>query len=491
MLIIDRSKLFWLFLFITAGILTLNGILTDVHLGDESHHYHFAQNIYRAGKRVPFDPLYESGNPPGFFYNSPPLWHFGLAFVWKITGGISQAIAQVYHAIFLILLIGMTYLLAKEQAGEEAGWFSALIIATVPMVVSFSTLLYMDIPTAALSTLSFYFVLKRRYIGAGIAAGSACLIKFNAGFLLPGLSLFIFWNERKKIWSLLNAFSFFILPIFFIHLPDRLWRQRNINPHLNTVDMEQVIRRVVSTAQGESIKEYLSSYTTNPIDLVKYFGIAFGFCFILFLFSYRQWAKNNIVLWFPLVSYLLLLILFFGIATDIRYLLPIVPKLVVLVSPHVLRLRQKWKYLLIGICIVQFINTTYYVFDRRKMPQEVKEGLGYVKNNVPKDALILYPEENLLIYGERRIVWSSVSGKSNDGLSSFFWVSDIEEVGERLSANRISHILIKKSRIYDDQKERHLGGYPKSFVEKIPYLKGWEKVFENSEMALWKRHPSL
>ena len=55
-----------------------------------------------------------------------------------------------------------------------------------------------------------------------------------------------------------------------------------------------------------------------------------------------------------------------------------------------------------------------------------------------------------------------------------------------LKANHIDHILIKKSRIYDDRKKLHVGGYPQSFVEKLPHLDGWVKSFENPEVELWE-----
>ena len=124
----------------------------------------------------------------------------------------------------------------------------------------------------------------------------------------------------------------------------------------------------------------------------------------------------------------------------------------------------------------------------------MKEGFEYIRKNVNKDALILYPEENLLIYGQRRIIWSAVRGHGLIGvkgpLYAIFWGKDNGVVCDLLKANRIDHILIKKSRIFDDSKEQHVGGYPQSFVEKLPHLDGWVKVFENQGMALWKRMPS-
>ena len=296
------QKILWIFVLVAAGFIALNGILTEVSLGDESHHYRLAQNVYTEGKRVPFDPLYESGNPPGFFNNDPPLWHLILAFLWKVTGGISQRIAQIYHVVFFILLVWLTSLLAKETGGEEGSWFPALMIATVPMVVSFSTLFYMDIPMTALSTLSVYMILRKRYIEAGVASGLAYFTKLNSGFFLPGFLLLIFWNERKGFWNLVRKLTFFTLPVLMIYVPDLYWRKTYISSQMNTVRWSYVSRRFYLVFTGTKWGEYFNSHLTNPVDLVKYLGLAF---FILLFFCFfRRRDKKGAVLWIPVVSYL-------------------------------------------------------------------------------------------------------------------------------------------------------------------------------------------
>ena len=491
-------KIFWILLLLEASIIAINGASTPVSLGDESHHFRFAQNIYNTGRRAPFDPLYESGNPPGFFNNDPPLWHFGLAFLWKLTGGISQTIAQFYHMIFLILLVWVTSLLAKEFTGKDEGkWFSALIVATVPMVVSFSTLFYMDVPMTALSTLGFYLILKKRYIEAGGASGLAYFTKLNSGFLFPGFVLLIAWNERRKIWSLFKNVFFFTFPIIVIYVLDLYWRKQNINPSLDPLNMQHVLIRA-SKIFGGRLREYLISYTTNPTDLVKYFGLAFLGVFLFHLFRVKRWDRKDAIFWVPVISYLAVFLIVFGIESDIRYLLPVLPLLAVLITPSFLTLGRRWHIIIIGICLLQFAGTSYYVHQRRQISTEVREGFEYIRNNVNKDALILYPEENLLIYGQRRIIWSAVRGYgkigSKGGLYGVFWGGDNwggdnQNVNTILKMNRIDHVLVKKSRIFDDSKEQHLGGYPKSFVENLPHLNGWVKVFENQGMALWKMNP--
>jgi len=482
-------KIFLLLLLIAAGIIIINGTTTEVNLGDESHHYRFAQNIYNTGKRVAFDPLYESGNPPGFFYNSPPLWHFGLAFLWKITGGQSQTVAQIYHTLFFILLVLLTSALAKETVGGEGRWFPALIIITVPMVVSFSTLFYMDIPMTALATLSFYFVLKRRYIEAGVASGLAYFTKLNAGFFFPGFLFLIFWNERKKFWPLWRDLTFFILPTLIIYLIDANWRKLNISGQVDTIGLATVGHRISVVVTGIKLREYLTSYLTNPVDIVKYFGFVFLFLLFSHLFQFKRWNKKENIYWVPVISYFVFLLLFFGIVTDTRYIIPIVPFMVAMISQSLVSIEKRWRFIIIMVCLFQFATTSVYVHQKRKISPEIKEGFEYIRKNIPEKALILYPEENLLVYGHRRIIWNAFRGfqSGKTGLGSLFWAKDDEEMNHVLKDNRVDHILIKKSRIYDDRKQHHFGGYPQSFIEKLSNIKGWVKIFENHKLELWKK----
>lgn len=480
---VDYRKFFWILLVLTAGIIVINGMTTDVSLGDESHHYHFAQNIYEAGKRVAFSLLYDSGNPPGFYYNTPPFWHLILAFLWKITGGISQTVAQAYHILFFVLLVWVVSLLAREISGEEGRWFSALIMTTVPMVVSFSTLFYMDIPMTAMTTLSFYFMLKRRYMLAGVASGLAYLTKLNSVFFFPGFLLLIVWEERKRLWPLLKGLVFFIIPILIIYLYDSNWRKSNITNQMDTIRLSNVTERVSMVLSGFKWREYLNSYLTDVSDIIKYFGIVFLFLLFLHLLRFKRWDNRGNMIWVPVISYFVFLILLFGIVTDIRYLIPIVPFLIALVIPSLLSLGKKWKMIIVALCVLQFASTQVYVHQKRQITFEVKEGFEYIKKNVPKNSLIFYPEENLLIYGQRRMIWSAVKG----GLDFIFWSAEVKQADDLLKVNQIDHILIKKSRIYDDNQGRHFGGYPRSFVERLSHLEGWTKIFENQELTLWKR----
>lgn len=473
-----------------ALVIVVAAATSDIYLGDEAHHFRFAQNIYQAGARVSFDPLYASGNPPGFFYNDPPFWHVLLALLWGATGGVSPFLAQLYHVAYLILLLGVTYALARQSLPEEDTWLPVLLVATIPMTVTFSTLLYMDVPVTAMGLLGLYCILRGHYLAAGIACGLMYLTKLNGAFFIPGYLIILCWRERERLPRAVKAVLAFVLPIAVIYLGDMLWRKAHINPGFDTINASQVIARAAKVRQEITINEYQSSHTSNPLDLIKYFGVSALAILGVHAARARTWGAREVLFAVPIASYLLPYALLFGIGSDIRYLLPLAPFLVLFCVPTLGRLNRKWQAAFALLCLIQLGATTFHVHGQRKISDEMKAGFAYVSNQVPRDALILYPEENLLMYGQRRMVWSAVcnpkSGRLN-GLPGIFWPEDQSARETTLSVNGIDHILIKKSRVYDDATIRHLGGYPSSFVKELEKLPDWRKTFENGAMVLYRR----
>ena len=50
---------------------------------------------------------------------------------------------------------------------------------------------------------------------------------------------------------------------------------------------------------------------------------------------------------------------------------------------------------------------------------------------------------------------------------------------------------MEKSRIYDDTKVKHFGGYPKSFVERLRQFQFFKLIYENKEMMIWEKSRGL
>jgi hypothetical protein len=68
-----------------------------------------------------------------------------------------------------------------------------------------------------------------------------------------------------------------------------------------------------------------------------------------------------------------------------------------------------------------------------------------------------------------------------------FWQANEKEAKNiLLNINKTEYIMIKKTRIYDDTKIRHKGGYPKSFIEKLPNFSFLKLIFDNKEISIWK-----
>jgi 4-amino-4-deoxy-L-arabinose transferase-like glycosyltransferase len=477
-------------------LLLIAGFTSELSLGDEVLHYRFAKGIFNSGRRIVCDPLYDTGKPSGMFFISEPLWHILLALFGKLLGRISFHIAQFYHTIYYALLILFTYLFGKELYGEKQGLYSALIVATIPAVVVFSILFYLDIPATTLSVLCFLLIIKRKIFWAGIVLGLMYLTKRNSCFFVPAFLLLIFYQNRPNLKLAIKNILCFVLPSLIFIVPDFLWRENNLKFNIalrekgkeilisNVGNFAGIRDRVLRKDIDVRINEYTNSSLANPMDIVMYFGFALLIGLLIYALL-RAYSKKDVILWMPVLCYFLFFCYLFTPLSDIRYLLPIMPLLAVISSNAISNfLNKKWlKTLLILLCFTQFISTAFYVRAKRQVPPEIKEGFAYLRENTPADAIVIYPEYLILELANRRFVWA---GYLPAVIRDIFYSKDNATIEELLKSNNISYIAIKKSRVFDDTKSRHFGGYPKSFVEKLPKLPFLRLVFDNKEMSIWK-----
>ncbi|MEW6171311.1 MAG: glycosyltransferase family 39 protein, partial [Candidatus Omnitrophota bacterium] len=312
-----------LLILISYFLLLLVGLTSELCLGDEVHHYRFAKLIYKTGKIVAQDPLYSNvaGEVP-YLFLTPPLWHILLVILWKLTGGISPYIAQIYHGIYYALLILFTYLLAKTLYTDQDGWYSAIIIATCPAVISFSILFYMDLPLTTFTTLCFLLLFKKRYFLAGLVLGLMYLIKMNSAFFIPIFLILIFYFTKDKIIEKIKRlFCFFTISLIGFAIYDICWRNKNFSNYfvmggfgnLNKI----ILERMLVAKNPFNFFEYTNSSFRNPIDLVKYLGLILLISLILY-FVFKKYEKRDKLLWISVGIYILLFIFIF-VASDIRY----------------------------------------------------------------------------------------------------------------------------------------------------------------------------
>lgn len=470
------------------------GLTSTLCLGDEIVHYRVAKSIFNSGERVAFDPLYDSTSPLGYFCNSGPFWSALLALFWWGIGNVSFPVAQFYHTIYYALLILFTYLLGKELYGQKQGLYAALIVATIPAVAAFSILFYLDIPGTCLSVLCILLLIKRKYFWSGMTLGFTYLAKRNAFFFAPILIFLIFYQAETSIRKKLKNLFLLYTPAFLLVLYDHIWRELNLKPSLMVNkgaevilpggDIETIKHRIFNVNWSIKTSEHLNSSFMNPADIIKYFGIVLLIGLAIYLIR-KKYKKKDLVLWVPIAFYLICFCIIFHIGSDIRYLLPVIPLLAILASKAMANyLNTKWlTSLFILLCSIQLCSTVLYVRATRQIPEGIQEGFKYLRNETDTDALIIYPEYVILEAANRRFAWA---GNLSVVLKNLFWNKDEEKIRNLLKSNDVDYIAIKKSRIYDDSKSRHFGGYPKSFIERLPELCFVKLVFDNNYISIWQ-----
>jgi 4-amino-4-deoxy-L-arabinose transferase-like glycosyltransferase len=515
---LQTRRIFLLITFAFAGLL-ITGLTSELYLGDEVYHYRFAKSMYSEGRRVSFDPIYTSGNPPGFFYRSEPLWSGLLAILWKILGHMSFQVAEIYHTCFYALLLFFTYLLGKQIYGDREGIWACLLMASTPMAVAFGVLFYTDVPATAITTMTFYWIIRKKYGWGGLGFALMYLVKRNTCFLIPAMILVPIYFGKEGILKSIRNLNFLLVPLVGSVLWDMWWRYQNIeNAEFqisgvgsirNLTILGYIKARLTRITWGT--REFLNSSLIDPVDLIRYLGAALIILVVAYFVQghFRREKKEMRGLVTAMVgSYFVFFLFLFGFNTDIRYLFPIVPILCIMASRAISFYQRRWaSALILIICLAQFGTTLAYIHVQRQMPAEIKEGFSYIRTHVSRDAVVMYPEYILLEATERRFIWFSFfyleqhilinrypgyqwdrysEYKWSDMSRVFFWNPNVEDLKRSLRLNKVDYIVIKKNRIYDDSKVKHLGGYPRSFVQKMQEFTFLKLVFENRGMSIWR-----
>jgi hypothetical protein len=136
------------------------------------------------------------------------------------------------------------------------------------------------------------------------------------------------------------------------------------------------------------------------------------------------------------------------------------------------------------LLILQFLGSAYYVYVKRTIPQDTKDGYNYIRLSAPEEAHILSVNNRLSYYTNRRALWHSYISVME--MPYLFWKADENEVIDILSKYEIDYIFVEKERIYDDSQTRHLGGYPVSFIRKIDSFPRFRLIFENQSVSIWQ-----
>lgn len=160
------------------------------------------------------DFLSQNFNPPIALHSDfahPPLVMMLIALAWKI-GGIQPLMAHSTVLPFIGIFLIATYFLAKKLVAPISAFFSALIVATVPIVLHEASQVYLDLPAAALSIAALALLFHKKY-GLSVAAFILAALSRETVLLVLPLYAFLGWKSidpksiKHKIASLLGLLS--------------------------------------------------------------------------------------------------------------------------------------------------------------------------------------------------------------------------------------------------------------------------------------------
>lgn len=202
-----------------VAVLTLFGsLLLFWNLGrgsvadwDEAFYGGVAAGMWRTGDWI--TPRW-NGYP---LFDKPPLYMWLTALVMPILG-VNEFAIRFWAAAFGVLGIVLTYRLARDLHGPMVGMASAVVLASMPGYLLYSSQGMLDIPVASTSLLSlvaFHRASKNRryYSLVPLALALGFMLKFGMGLLpLPAFLLYALWKRdlrwfrrREVLWGGLAA----------------------------------------------------------------------------------------------------------------------------------------------------------------------------------------------------------------------------------------------------------------------------------------------
>ena len=462
------------------------GAATDVGLGDESHHFRKASLFLEAGRRLTCDPAYGPVVPPGWPYYDGALWHAGLAILWWLTGTRSVLAAQAYQAAWVILLLGCAWEAGRALGGNRAAWWT-LLAAAMPCVLFFGVLFYVEVAMMAFLALAAALAIRQHPLWSGLAFGLAFLVKPNVFLIWPAWFLGVLiaagpgWRGRI-VRGLLATLGTLVVA------PDLAWR----HVHLGTTGVVYLslsggdpsipadVRAMLLARGPETF--YAPSSFWNPADLAMFLGVPAGVGLVLSLVRVRRLGRPVQVLWLLVAMFLAawFALMASDRVSEVRYLMPLFVVFILLAGlaladacaaskrPATARpvAVPGWAAVLVALAVVQALAVGGFALQKRRIDPAflaAVRAVGRLEVHRPP-GFVLCPEAMVMMYGGRPILWAAV----NPG--PFFFVWSPEKQWRILDYFGVAYIVVPRARVYDDAEVKHTGGFPKSYVDRLPGL---------------------
>ncbi len=351
-----------------------------------------------------------------------------LAAVFTVTDSIMAA--HVMVSVLAALGIPLVYLLGRDLYDWRPGLIAAVVYAASPEHLMESHKLHIDpiLPTVwLLVAVLGYRMLDGRSswyaVLTGAFTGIAVLSKFTSLVLLPLLILLLFLDHaERQDWDLsLNGFITTALSLVYDR---RLWQYTTgfitvLAPYL-LWSYTTYGHPLYPFIQGAELSGAAQPFLTYINGYSAFIALPFYLGLLLFLPQLRRIADRDI--YYPLLFVIVLYVpLQFMIANkELRYLLPVVPFLALMIGRGLNQVRRWDQRVLAPLVLVLLLASTMYLPHMAGLYVEmaatgqttIKEpttptydAAMWMKRNTPEDALLYtnYEWPVLAYYSERPI----------------------------------------------------------------------------------------
>lgn len=375
-------------------ILIISVLLRIIKL-DQSLWWDEAINVVNATNLsfLDFVTRYPIGDfhPPGYFI---------LLWVWIHFFGFSEIVVRIPSVAFGVATVWLVYLLGKELFNKKIATLASLFMALAPLHVYYSQEARMYSLATFAVILSFYFLLKKNWIGYVLAGVLVLYSDYLPYLIFPTHLIYIIWCERnyfkKTLFFQVISFAF-LVPWLFI-FPKQLTTGTNA---------AALLPGWASVVGGADLKQLL----LIPIKMILgrislenkliYSGVI---SIILFIYSFILWKgikkfdkpTKLLILWLILPIILAFLISFYIPVLAYFRLLFILPAFYLLLAKGVLSLPKRLIFSVIGlISLISIISLIFYYTNPKFQRENWREAVYTVEQKAKNGGIILFEDNNL------------------------------------------------------------------------------------------------
>lgn len=321
--------------------------------------------------------------PMGDFH---PPGYFSLIWVWTHFFGFSEIIVRVPSLILGVATVWVTFLLGKEVFDKKTATLAALFMALSPLHVYYSQEARMYSLAAFVTTLSFYFLIKKNWFGYVLSGTLVLYADYLPYLILPAQLIYIIWCERsylKKVF-LCQVLSFiFLIPWLFI-FPSQL---------LTGTHVASAVTGWAKVVGGADLKQLILIpakiiFGRVSLDNQLIYGGLVTLGSILYGFIVRP--NKLLFLWITVPTVLAFLISFYIPVLSYFRLLFILPAVYLSLA------RGVFSQGLVGlICLISIASLFFYYTNPQFQRENWKETVFVVEQKAKNGGVILFEDYNL------------------------------------------------------------------------------------------------